>query len=97
MTWFVTSKSIAIEQPGMDMGIPDALARLEQAASTPAASRSVGLRRPGLKPHVGHLDFFLVGASGFLGRIELLQIGMNDEPEIGCPDGRIGHLHDRAL
>ena len=53
----------------------------------------VVLQEPGLKPHVGDLDFLLVGARGFLAEVDLFEVGVDDEPDVGDPDRRAGDLH----
>ena len=91
--WFVTSKSMRSRSfawiwayqsfwPGSDVRQLD-----------PGRADLFGFQNPGLKPHVGHLDFLLIGPSRFLRGIDLLEIAVDRKPDIGLADRRAGCLH----
>ena len=62
------------------------LARSVGRGLDPGRPKVVVLQEPNLKPHVGHLDFLLVGTRGFLTEIDLFEVRVDDEPDIGDPD-----------
>ena len=66
-TWLVTSKSMRSSSLAWTWEYQVFWPGRGAAGLIPAARRSSAFKRPGLKPHVGHLDFLLIGASGFLG------------------------------
>ena len=77
----------------MDVGIPLVLAGRGRLRLDAGGAEVVVLQEAGLKPHVRHLDFLLVGARGFLAEVDLFQVGVDDEPDVGHPDRRAGGLH----
>ena len=83
----------AVEEPGVHVGKPLVLAGCGPGGLDGGGAEIVFLQEPGLEEHIGDVDCLLVGARRFLGEVDLFEVGVNDEPDVGNPDrGTLG-LH----
>jgi hypothetical protein len=76
----------AIEQPRVHMRVPRVPAGTGDRGIDACRSEVGIVQESGLKPHVGDFDFLLIRSSGFLVEIDLLQVGINREPDVRGSD-----------